>query len=162
MTEWKESYVECIYSNVIFQGLFYTINKQIISTCPNQTCQRQCLLFGNLNADSLPKPSLSLITWRTRLLPPAKNTSSSAFEVCNESTCWIGYIHCAFGAAKDTEVNNICASGSELYYLRKLLKNKMHQVEKQFHQKCEGKTCFIHLFCKVLEQVFRRNNMTLT
>lgn len=40
-----------------------------------------------------------------------------------------------FGAVKDTEENTFCASGSELYNCSNFLKNKMHQVERLFHQK---------------------------
>lgn len=35
-----------------------------------------------------------------------------------------------FGAVKNTEENTNCALGSQLYNLRKSLKNKMHQGEK--------------------------------
>lgn len=62
MTEWKESHVEYIYSNVIFQGLFYIINKQTISACLTKPVKDMRLVFGNLNTDSLPEPSLSLTT----------------------------------------------------------------------------------------------------
>jgi len=47
----------------------------------------------------------------------------------------MNYIHCGFGAVKDTEENTSCVSLRELYNLRKFLKNKMHQVESLFHQK---------------------------
>lgn len=56
-------------------------------------------------------------------------------EVQRENVCWTSYIHCAFGAVKDTEENTFCASGSELYNRSNFLKNKMHQVERLFHQK---------------------------
>ena len=51
------------------------------------------------------------------------------------------YLLC-FGAVKDPEENNFCALGSELYNLRKFLKNKTHQVERLFHQKLMSR-----LFC---------------
>lgn len=142
-------------------------NQQTNDQClPNQTCQRHASCFW--------KPKYRQLAWTKLIINHLKDKtfyhllkthawpSNSAFEVCNESMCWISHIHFAFGAVKDTEENTICASGSELHYLRKLLKNKMHQVEKQFHQKCEGKAFFIHLFCKVWEQVFRWNKVTLT
>lgn len=55
----------------------------------------------------------------------------------------MSYIHCAFGAVKDPEENTFCASGSELYNLRKLLKDKMHQVERLFHQKLMSRLFYL-------------------
>lgn len=116
---------KCWYTMFLYSGLFtYTLvtGNDIL----HKHFRMFCLISG-----SWQRPNSSYHLHSGNNWVPDRQT----LEVYHENVCWMTYIHCAFGAVRDTEENTFCASGSGLYNLRKFLKNKMHQMVRLFHQK---------------------------